>query len=55
MIAVRLRIGIWCPVVVIDHVSHGGKGQLTARDNLGSIERDMVRPGTTALTVHHDE
>lgn len=45
----------WCPAVVIDHVSQGEKGQLTARDNLRSIETDMVRPDTAALTVYHDE
>lgn len=27
------------------------KGQLTARDNFRSIEMDMVRPGTAALTM----
>lgn len=47
--------GHWRQAVMIDHVSHGGKGQLTARDNLRIIETDMVRPGTAALIVYHDE
>lgn len=33
----------------------GWESQLTARDNLRTVETEMVRPGAAALTVYHDE
>lgn len=50
-------VGTSCTIeiAVIDHVSQAEESQLTARDNLRTVETEMVRPGAAALTLYHDE